>query len=632
MEASSSGPNQAAWQYYLMEHARKGDLIEEAQQSDSEDDESIEELESTDETETLLTESTAQDDRITYVASSFFEDLEETSEGSVFDHLEVIESPKTHAEVIQEEEAGWTYTIFEYLYWGVATLFSVPYEYLKDIFYDGKHPCKQAKYACVLQEIKKQLPYSIKEHVLNERHCTSPLQEYMKKIVLLLSEPDEHFTDGKRTKHREFLKLYREALTSKAYEAELRKSHSKDLTELHEIANAVYNVQLFSFIASVICGVIQKGHGCDSPSDIMKLTLDEKREAIRNLDQEDKAPLLVLWYNCAKGSLGMWFDPHMMGNIPHILFDFYYVDRDFDDHSTRFIRTGTPTIDEMNPEHTLGFRTRMAPEFLAYLRHCRETEKKLLYFNLQVAIGNAESIRSELLIKTFKEERLEDSIFMLDHDSDYYNQSGKWKYFNDPEKFKQSIIDHLMNNPSFWVPRCYQDDSDFLDDVRVMIDNIHEDVFHNEEMLDQEERQDFLDIAYSHFILTCILYIKPDVVITCCKDALDRAGVRNFLFMYLVMLYTDKLEESDFLDLMVTTFGPPFLMKKQALIEERFNRLNRCYRRLSQDPVKSKLHLRGQKKGMQNGLKIFMHPLEEQIFNMKEGVFQTELDQKSITS
>jgi len=552
------------------------------------------------------------------VTQNLFEDGEISSDDSeALDEFQVIEDLQPYEEILEEEPYSTAYWLYEYAVWGLTTPFIRMYEALSTIFYDGKHPCKQAKYACVLQEIKNNIPRHIKELVLTEPHCLTPMQKYLQKIVRLLSEPDENFEDGKRSRHRSFLKLYREALNSDQYNL----ANSDDVDDIHAIANAVYNVRLHSFIASVICGVIKKGSDSDDYSDIMDLSLSEQREAIRNLPQEDKAPLLVLYYNCAKGHFGIWFDPHLMGNIPHILFDLKCRT-----HVTRFIRTGTPTIDEKDPNTTLGFRTRIAPEFLAYLRYCRNQKRKLLYFNLQEAIGGAESYRSELLKTTFEEEGLANSIFMLDHGTRYYNQTGKWEGFNHAERFKLSLLDHLVRNPSFWIPLEFQNDPKFITRLKTMMDQIHEDVFFGEEILDQKERQDFLDIAYSHLILECIQYLEPDALIICCKDALDRSGVRAFILMYLVMLYTNRLSREDMLNLMVTTFGPPFLMKKQELIDERFERLNSCYIRLQHPRVKENLLARATSNGLHKTLNIVMHKLDEQVFNMDEKVFEQELD------
>jgi len=536
--------------------------------------------------------------------------------------VEVIEDGKSFQEAAVEEQYSLVYSIFETVVWGATAPFSYIYETLSNVFYDGKNPCKQAKYACVLQEIMSAIPDSIKILTFNEPHCLTPLQEYLRQIVLLLNRPDDEFDDGKRTKHRDFLKLYREAINSKAYESEYMDAHSKDIAALNDIAAAIYNVRLYSFLASVVCGVIEKGYGSDHSVDIMDLTLIEQREAIINLPQADKAPLYVLWYNCMKGHFGIWFDPHLMGNIPHILFDLQYGDQ-----ITRFIRTGTPTIDEKDPELTWGFRTRMAPEFLAFLRHCYDSDKKILYFNLQSAVGGAESHRSKLLKETFEDEGLKNSIFMLPHDTKYYNQSGKWEDFKNAETFKKSVVNHLIEDPNFWIPVEYQSDEDFLEELHSMMDEIHEDIFFKEETLSQEERQDFLDIAFSQFIFVCIKYMEPDIVIPCCKDALDRAGVRTFIFMYLMMLYTNQLDRDSKRKLMVTTFGPPFLMKKQELIDERFERLSRCHERLSNERVMENLLIRATRSGLRESVRVLMHPVDEQVFDMEEGYFETELEE-----
>ncbi len=508
--------------------------------------------------------------------------------------------------------ASYAWAPFSYT---VVPLTNYVWSCLSDFLIDGDHPCKQAKYVCVLEQILEQLDPSLLELAEQDPESLTPLEKRLADIAAHLLKDSSEFYDRSRTQHRQFIEKLREALSSELYQ-QIYHEEGPEVQSLHQIAASVYNVPLHSFIASVICGVIEKGYGSDKVDDIMALSLPEQRQAIINLPQADKAPLFNLWVNKLKGHTGCYFDPHTMGNIPHILFDLIFKDR-----SIRFVRTGTPTIDEWN--------TRIAPEFLAFLRHCVSTDKKLMYFNLQAAAGGAESSRCKLLKKVFEDEEMENSLFMLNHDTEFYLQSGVWEEEEDAERFKKSLIHQLCTDPSFWIPVDYQNDKKFLKLTRQVFDDLHQDVFHGKKKMSREERQDFLDIAYSLFIFTCACYEQPETIMVCCKDALDRAGLRIYILLYLVMIFKNQLDEDAMKNLMVTAMGPPFLMKKQEIIEERFERLNRCRIRLSDEAVIHNLQQRAKDRGYADSIGYKMHPVEKQVFHMSAGDFEYKLDTPS---
>ena len=540
------------------------------------------------------------------------------------DDIEELIGSMTALKAAQEEQASVIYSLWEAFCWSLSVA-ATPAYYAAGLFsdfaIDGDHPYKQAKYRCVLREIIKQIPPDVKLIASKEDYKLSPLQKQLKKIILHLFRPAEEFAEGYREKHREFVRLIREAFSSDAYEVLDTRDYRTEQT-LHAMAFSIYNVPLWSFLASVICGAIEKGYNSSEKlDDIMELSLEEQRQAIIDLPQAYKAPLAVLLFNKARGHFGLGFDPHTLGNLPHILFDLK-----FNDQKTRFIRTATPTIDIPNPEVS-GSKTRMAPEFLAFLRHCRENDKKLFYFNLQAADGGTESHRSELLIKTFEEEDLQDSIFMLDHDTKWYSQTKVWEGANNAGEFKKEICNHLLNHKSFSIPLKYKCDPAFIDRLYDLVEEIHEDVFFSVGTLNKAKRQDFLDIAFSMFIFECMIFAKPDIIMTCCKDALDRAGVRIFILMYMMMLYTNQLDNDSKKQLMIATFAPAFLMKKQEIIEPRFKRLSRCHKRLSTKRVMENLIKRAEKRKIKNSIGIHMHHQEDQIFDWDSGAFCCELEE-----
>lgn len=534
------------------------------------------------------------------------------------EELEVeLSSDEEIIEEIEVVEEGILYPLVSTL-WSYATSpFTFTASLIYDYTIDGKHPCKQAKYHCVLQEIYKRIDY-VEDP---ESETSSPLQKYSGQIIDLLNSPSDKFSDGNRTKHRQFLKLFREALESKEYMTESlkKKLGVKDYCEtvdtLQSIAHAIYNVRLHSFLSSVMTGAIKKGLGPEYQGDIHDLSLEKQRQAIIDLPQSDKAPKAILLYNCLMGYLGIGFDPHLIGNLPHQLFDL-----EIGDQRTRFIRTGTPTIDDPYPNME-GTKTQIAPEFSAFLQHCHHHDKRVIYFNLQSATVSPEGSRTEVIKRIFEEEGFE--YFGFDHDSDYYNQDNKWESLYNAAEFKESILNQfLYKDPNFWMPDEFRRDKTFIDLIRNVLDEIHKDIFFAHAMLDRDERQNFIDIAYSLIIFSVVMYAQPDYAIIACKDAVDRAGKAVFILNLLIMIYMDDTNPEMMHDLMVMTMGPPFNVKRKELIQERWEHLHRVYKLLSNPRVVENLKLRGE--NFLERIHIITHRVKSQEFDMEKGVFLSE--------
>ncbi len=495
---------------------------------------------------------------------------------------------------------------------GLLGIIRYPY----DCISDGDHEWKKMKYSFLLMEFFTNIPGDIHNLKTLQDDKLRPLQIRIKEIIIILHKQIDKFEGGPREKYHRIINSLREALLSNEYEQALN-TQSVDVSQLHQIAAALYNSKLYTFADLVLTRIIQIGA---DTINIDALSLEKQQNAIYQCPQSYKAPIFALSANKVKGALGYGFDPLLMGNPPFVLFDLKILG-----YTTRFIRTGTPTIGFSNPEIERS-QAIMSPEFQAYLRHSHDAGNNILYFNLQCATTEdimkpkletpAEISRTEALKGGFESVGMEKNFFTLDHDTKFYHQSGQWKSFYSAEKFKEAIINQFFNTPANHCPDSIKKDQNFRKETTELLDQIHRDVFFNVARLDRQKRKDFIDIFYSLFIFLCQRYYKPDAIFVVCKDAVDRSGKTIFLLLELMKIYTrDASIESRHIQTVVT-LAPTILAKKQEMHHKRFQGILQNRDRLSITGVKDNLYKHACQKGYDREIEIITHAQEHQNFKM----------------
>jgi len=548
-----------------------------------------------------------------------------------------------YIELAQNENQLGLYDAFNYISFGclstiitfTGVLISIPsncVSIFKDIFIDDQKSWKQAKYLLSLSAIVKafennQSTLQDIRKIFSENEKT-PIQQKILSIIDLLLNLDHIEIDNSRNTYRQFMTLLREALSFNANDIEytpfLETLCLYRFTEHHP----------FIFCEALIQGMMRKGITAANPStsninqkelksDIsVELTDISKKESLATLDkiplsvqfsyitavpQNEKAPHAHLLNNFVKGACNINFDPQAGNNIPYVLFDFA-----LNNKMIRVLRSGTPTIQRTDYQScTLEGKACINPEFICFTESCTSNGKHLLYLSLQNNEERSlasEKARNTALIEHHKQFPNTFFLIILAHDSNFYHQK------NSPEKmsyenFKEQFITE-MQKTSFFFSEQLADFKIFQD----LMDEVHHDLYLNCITLTKKERLDFIEFYYARLTLHFLIKSKADYLMNVCKDSIDRAGIRNALLHYLLLIFYQKEKSPVHLnELFIYLHAAPFLIKKRA-VNFRQERLLSILQLLESEEIKKRILLRKDELIIQGeGPKIKKIPFSQNI-------------------
>ena len=548
-----------------------------------------------------------------------------------------------YIELAQNENQLGLYDAFNYISFGclstiitfTGVLISIPsncVSIFKDIFIDDQKSWKQAKYLLSLSAIVKafennQSTLQDIRKIFSENEKT-PIQQKILSIIDLLLNLDHIEIDNSRNTYRQFMTLLREALSFNANDIEytpfLETLCLYRFTEHHP----------FIFCEALIQGMMRKGITAANPStsninlkelksDIsVELTDISKKESLATLDkiplsvqfsyitavpQNEKAPHAHLLNNFVKGACNINFDPQAGNNIPYVLFDFA-----LNNKMIRVLRSGTPTIQRTDYQScTLEGKACINPEFICFTESCTSNGKHLLYLSLQNNEERSlasEKARNTALIEHHKQFPNTFFLIILAHDSNFYHQK------NSPEKmsyenFKEQFITE-MQTPSYFFSEQLADFKIFQD----LMDEVHHDLYLNCITLTKKERLDFIEFYYARLTLHFLIKSKADYLMNVCKDSIDRAGIRNALLHYLLLIFFQKEKSPVHLnELFIYLHAAPFLIKKRA-VNFRQERLLSILQLLESEEIKKRILLRKDELIIQGeGPKIKKIPFSQNI-------------------
>ncbi len=526
-----------------------------------------------------------------------------------------------YIELAQNENQLGLYDAFNYISFGclstiitfTGVLISIPsncVSIFKDIFIDDQKSWKQVKYHLSLAAIVK--AFENNQRSLQEIRKTfseneeTPIQQKILSIIDLLLNLDNIELDNSRNIYRQFMTILREALAFNANDIEytpfLETLCLYRFTEHHP----------FIFCEALIQGMMKKGISATNPlnldTDQKELNSDSvveikdvnQKESLETLDkiplsvqfsyitavpQNEKAPHAHLLNNFVKGACNINFDPQAGNNIPYVLFDFA-----LNNKMIRVLRSGTPTIQRTDYQScTLEGKASINPEFICFTESCTSNGKHLLYLSLQNNEERSlasEKARNTALIEHHKQFPNTFYLIILAHDSKFYHQK------NTPEKmsyenFKEQFITE-MHSPSFFFSEQLADFTIFQE----IMDEVHHDLYLNSINLAKKERLDFIEFYYARLTLHFLIKSKADYLMNVCKDSIDRAGIRNALLHYLLLIFYQKEKSPVHLnELFIYLHAAPFLIKKRA-VNFRQERLLSILQLLESEEIKKRILIR----------------------------------------
>ncbi len=498
-----------------------------------------------------------------------------------------------------------------------------------DYFYEGSHIWKQETFRNILEQTVLGLKKSPKLITafypdLAFDMCLTRLNEYLNcldatDLDLLVSKLLQYLCDyspDHRKKYNIFLSMLRSTLETDAYAEQLaicEKWHKKGdkipclgLCVLLDLSYARFSeVNIYPFCDYLVNKVINTGLQAMRPlpsqdkiqdiySENMGLRSNDFK-AISNMDKELRASRAEIDWGKFKGTVNKNFDPHTQNNPPFILGSLQLTKTDGSFKNLILQRIGTPTREGLG----LTSYAEVTPEFKAYLDGCKIHGERHLYISLQSDeskwIGY-EAHRNTAL-KLLQAEYSDNETFnfvVLDQDTPFYHQTGY--EFGKEELETDTFIEQLkyqMLTPqgNFYFPPKWLEEPAFHDHCeRVMNITLKIMFGAKPKMLHLNQRKDFLEIFFVALILHITNYIQADKLNISCKDAIDRSGKTVSLLIKMLHVAQGNSNYAEHQCIhRVYTHAPALLVKKQAIIEKRRERLESALQWLDDTEVQKRI-------------------------------------------
>lgn len=279
---------------------------------------------------------------------------------------------------------------------------------------------------------------------------------------------------------------------------------------------------------------------------------------------------------------------HSEGDIPSHLFSIFA-----GDHEVRVIRTPNTTFDYQGMSGEIN--AAVMPEFLNYLSALSKQGKNHLYINF-MARQSSDKRKTDILEALESNPQFGQSIAVISlaRNSDFYEQRKSYSNLDDVKTFKEVFIQELFADSAksnyHWSNKLEL--SDWKENVRMILDNVHTQYFFNQERLTIEERMQFIDVAYIQIIEHIIALLQPDVVNLSCAITIDR-GPTAYTLLYIDLLLKQKqtIDAEDLKTIETLVYGPGALIRNRKI-----------------DPVHNR-HFINAARRLQSAAQISSHPL-----------------------
>ena len=335
----------------------------------------------------------------------------------------------------------------------------------------------------------------------------------------------------------------------------------------------------------------QEAEHSSSPDDSSDLIEDLHLayQQICAVPNEAKAPRLKQWANSLRGHLnGFWgvttFDPNMQSNPVHVFFNKIWKKKGKKDPFliTKDIAMGSPTI-----ENGSG-NVEIAPEFEAFLRHCRRIGHTHLYINNQdftsrTMMKGKEYRRCKALHDLAEREDVKGTLFVmtLSQNSAFYHQrveANEKKLFMDAAVFKKEFLIQMFDPSCQTTGNCIS--KDLIEKFKLKewskqaIKTIHEIMFQGHGQLSVEQRRIFIRLFYQNLARKVLFETGAKSYNSSCKDRIDRGAATDAEdFAYLAIL-ADCFNESHVIQFFkMLVFSRAIIVRKRGIIKERLERL-----------------------------------------------------------
>lgn len=513
-----------------------------------------------------------------------------------------------------------------------------------DSVIDGNHPWKKKKYLLNLKVIlnnfsNEGLPLlDIKKRLYEiEGPFTEP-EEKTREVIDLLLQADQEIdldTYDIRANYENFILKLREVIQLPSFQEELvKRAHNEPHLQCVDIIQKICHyrfseVHLYSFCEQLVRLILEKGYEellktypekykDFEVEDKLDLPLEIQFDAVHAAPQAYKAPHVSLLLGTIQPLFGS-HDPQLSSNMPYVLYDFQMKNQENEELQTiRVLRTGTPTnhysnkIDvEINPE----FETFLIDNKFLFIR--LEDEQKRM-------IGD-ESIRNTAF-KKFREQHPENFFLcILANDTDFYHQQGEFDdkseitpCFLTIDEFKAAFLNEMLSEDKvgYFFPPEWKQDSQFVERLSLLMDEVQYDFFDQKEVLFKEDRCHFIMALHMRIPLELQRKTGANYLACCCKDSIDRANILSALLQYYILILLKKEGSPEHIRIFKVFIHAAAMIVKKREMNGRKARFLSFFQLLQNPQIIERLRQRKEEIGIA-GDDIYVKKLSNQSIDIK---------------
>ncbi len=292
----------------------------------------------------------------------------------------------------------------------------------------------------------------------------------------------------------------------------------------------------------------------------------EYRSMTKMLRYSTDGPLKKNLNEMANGDMRA-FDPFIQDNLPSRLFNLWTNEAKFN-----FYRWPSPTVQEYVN------KAEMIEEFKVLMQHFNISDpiQKCLIFNFQDRTLWKDYCRCEIIENISKNPLWNRavSVVTLAKDTEFYHQQAPY---------------HNENHASIFIAQFKNQMTDpmggffFDEEIKKLIMNtfvdgglkiVHRIFFSGKNVLNQQQRQDFIEIFYILLQLKIIDILQPAEIAFTCKDGIDvTCTAATELCLFLKILSQEHLSDHDFKQCQLMLYGPSLIIRERVILGDRFNRM-----------------------------------------------------------
>lgn len=270
------------------------------------------------------------------------------------------------------------------------------------------------------------------------------------------------------------------------------------------------------------------------------------------------------------------YDPRYLGDTPTVLFEYPLANRNI-----KMIRTPTIVKDVHRNEKGIIDKAEIVKEFRGFLDTYKKQNKVHLYVNLMVRHGNSEATRTKAIEDLESEYPDTLRVISLAKNSDFYRQ---WKDFAKTsmtfDSFKDMFLSEMFKQAIDykWSPAL---GGDWQAKCSKALDNIRDKHFPGCTHLTQQERRDFIEIAYTEIIEVAMETVKSDSCNISCLSCIDRAAAMlTEQFIKACRKQGKELSPQQRKEMAAIALTPSILAQNRLMQKERMERLHTAAERM----------------------------------------------------